>query len=135
VDINDILAKLGGDQGASGGLGQIMKLFGGGGNSGGGNNGLQGMMSQLTSNGMADQVQSWVGQGQNQPVSGDQIRQAVDPALLNRIAEQSHQTPQQVSDEVAQVLPEMINKATPEGQMPAQDPFAKGMGMLKQFMG
>jgi uncharacterized protein YidB (DUF937 family) len=123
VGIEDILTKLGGQQGQEGGVSSIMKLFGG-------SKGLQGLTSQLTSNGLADQVKSWVGHGQNQPVSGSQIREAMDPAVLNQVAEQANMTPEQASESVAQVLPEMVNKATPDGQIPAEDPFAKGLGSL-----
>jgi uncharacterized protein YidB (DUF937 family) len=128
VGIEDILTKLGGQQGQAGGLSSIMKLFGG---AKGGHAGLQGLTSQLTDNGMSDQVKSWVGPGQNEPVTGSQIREAVDPEVLNQVAEQAHMTPEQASDHVAQVLPEMVNKATPQGQIPAEDPFSKGVGMLK----
>jgi uncharacterized protein YidB (DUF937 family) len=126
VGIEDILAKLGGSQGEAGGLSSIMKLFNG--------KGLQGMTSQLSHNGMADQVQSWVGHGKNEPVTGSQIQQVVDPEALNKIAEQAHMSPQQASEQVARVLPEMVNKATPQGEIPSEDPFAKGVGMLHQTM-
>jgi len=126
VGIEDILTKLGGQQGEQGGLNSIMKLFGGA-------NGLQGLMSQLTQNGMAEQAQSWVQQGQNQTVSGEEIRQAMDPAVLNQIAQQADMTPEQASNTVAQVLPEMVNKVTPQGQLPTEDPFSKGLGMLNQM--
>jgi uncharacterized protein YidB (DUF937 family) len=126
VGIEQVLTMLGGQQGEQGGLNSIMKLFGG-------NNGLQGLMSQLTQNGMAEQAKSWVGQGQNQTVSGDQIRQAMDPAVLNQLAEQAHMTPEQTSNTVAELLPEMVNKVTPQGQVPSEDPFAKGVGMLNQM--
>ena len=131
MGIEDILAKLGGQHGQEGGVASIMKLFGGA--KGGDNNGLQGLTSQLTDNGMADQVKSWVGQGQNEPVSGSQIRQAMDPQVLNQVAEQANMTPEQASESVAQVLPEMVNQATPQGQMPSEDPFSKGVGMLKNM--
>jgi uncharacterized protein YidB (DUF937 family) len=124
VGIEDILTKLGGQQGQAGGVSSIMKLFGGS------KQGLQGLTSQLTSNGLADQVKSWVGHGQNESVSGSQIREAMDPAVLNQVAEQANMTPEQASESVAQVLPEMVNKATPDGQIPAEDPFAKGLGSL-----
>jgi uncharacterized protein YidB (DUF937 family) len=125
MGIEDVLTMLGGQKGEAGGLASIMKLFGGG----------QNMMSKLSSNGMGQQLQSWIGQGKNEPVSGDQIRQAVDPAMLNQLAEQAHISPEEASNHVAQVLPEMVNKATPEGQVPSGDPFSQGIGSLKQMFG
>jgi uncharacterized protein YidB (DUF937 family) len=123
MGIEDVLTMLGGQKGEAGGLASIMKLFGGG----------QNMMSKLSSNGMGQQLQSWIGEGKNQPVSGEQIRQAVDPAVLNQLAEQAHISPEEASNHVAQVLPEMVNKATPEGQVPSNDPFSQGIGSLKQM--
>ena len=131
MGIEDILSMLGGQKGEAGGLASIMKLFGGNGNQAG----LQSMVSQLNSSGMGDQVQSWIGQGQNQPVSGEQIRQAVDPTVLNQVAEQAHISPEEASNQVAQVLPQMVNQATPQGQMPSSDPFSQGMGALKSMFG
>jgi uncharacterized protein YidB (DUF937 family) len=131
MGIEDILAKLGGQNGASGGLSSIMKLFGGDGSGAG----LHNMASKLTSNGMGQQLQSWIGKGQNQPVTGEQIRQVVDPAKLNQLAEQAHISPEEASDQVAQVLPQMVDKATPEGQMPSADQMQQGLGRLKQMMG
>ncbi|HEY1623491.1 MAG TPA: YidB family protein [Streptosporangiaceae bacterium] len=132
MGIEDILSMLGGQKGEAGGLASIMKLFGG---NGGNSAGLQGMMSQLQSSGMQDQVQSWIGQGQNKPVSGEQIRQAVDPTVLNQVAEQAHISPEEASNKVAQVLPEMVNQVTPQGQMPSSDPFSQGLGALKSMFG
>lgn len=131
MGIEDILSKLGGQNGQAGGLASIMKLFGGNGNAGG----LQGMMSKLASNGMGQQLQSWIGQGQNQAVSGEQIRQAADPTMLNQLAEQAHISPEEASNQVAKVLPEMVNQATPQGQVPTGDPFAHGLDSLKQMFG
>lgn len=131
MGIEDILTKLGGQNGAASGLTSIMKLFGGDGNGAG----LQGMASKLTSSGMGQQLQSWIGQGQNQPVTGDQIRQAADPAALNQLAEQAHITPEEASQQVAQVLPHMVDKVTPEGQMPSADQLNQGLGKLKQMFG
>jgi uncharacterized protein YidB (DUF937 family) len=74
-----------------------------------------------------------VGQGKNEPVSGADIREAMDPAVLNQVAEQAQMSPEQASEAVAQVLPDMVNKVTPEGQLPTEDPFAKGLGSLKQM--
>jgi uncharacterized protein YidB (DUF937 family) len=129
MGIDDILAMLGGQKGAAGGLSSVMKLFGGSSSEGG----LQGLVSGLNKNGMADHVQSWVGSGQNKPVSAADVQEHADPAMLNKIAEQAHMTPEQVSQNIAKVLPEMVNKATPQGQMPTEDPFAKGSGMMQDM--
>jgi uncharacterized protein YidB (DUF937 family) len=131
MGIDDILAMLGGQKGEAGGIASVMKLFGGGGNAAG----MQNLVSQLNSNGMGEQLQSWIAQGQNQPVSGEQIRQAADPAMLNQLAQQAHISPEEASNQVAEVLPQMVNQVTPQGQMPSSDPFKQGLGALQQMFG
>jgi uncharacterized protein YidB (DUF937 family) len=124
--LDDVLGKIGGQQGQEGGLASITKLFSA-------NGGLQGVMAKLTSNGQGQQVQSWVGTGDNQPVSGAEVRQALDDDSLSKAAQQAGTTPDKVSEDVAKVLPQMVNKATPQGQVPRQgdDPFAKGIDAIK----
>jgi len=129
MGIDDTLTMLGGQKGAAGGLSSVMKLFGGS-----SEGGLQGLISGLKKNGLAEHVQSWVGTGQNKPVSAADVQAHADPAMLNKIAEQAHMTPEQVSQNIAKVLPEMVNKATPQGQMPTEDPFAKGSSMMQEML-
>jgi uncharacterized protein YidB (DUF937 family) len=126
--LDDVVGKIGGQQGQEGGLNSITKLFSA-------NGGLQGVMAKLSSNGQGHQVQSWVGTGENQPVSGAQVRAALDDDSLNKLARQAGTTPEKVSDDVAQVLPQMVSKATPKGEVPAQgdDPFAKGVDAIKHL--
>jgi uncharacterized protein YidB (DUF937 family) len=125
--LNDMLAKLGGQGGQEGGLGALSKLV----NS---NGGLQGLTSKLSSGGMGQQVQSWVGHGKNEPVAGQQVQEALDTDSLNQLAQQTGQTPEQASAQVARVLPEMVNQATPQGTMPSDDPFSKGVAALKHMV-
>lgn len=125
--LQDITAKLGGSQGKEGGLASLQKVIASSG-------GLQGLTSKLAGHGMGDQVQSWVGNGQNKPVSGAQVQQAMDPQDLRDMSQKSGMTPEECSDHVAQALPEMVNKATPEGHMPASDPFSKGVAEIKHLL-
>jgi uncharacterized protein YidB (DUF937 family) len=127
VNLQDTLSKLGGQGGQEGGLGALSKLFSS-------NGGIQGITSKLSHNGQGQQVQSWIGPGQNQPISGQHVQQALDPNSLQQAAQQTGQTPEQVSDHVANVLPQMTDQATPEGKMPSEDPFTKGVNALKHLV-
>lgn len=121
--LQEILGKLGGQGGQENGLSNIQGLFG--------NSGLHGIVSQLTTSGMGQQVQSWIGNGDNQAVSGEQINQAVDPDALRQVSQQTGMSPDQVTDHVAQALPQLVDQATPDGQMPASDPLSSGSGSRK----
>lgn len=110
--LTDILSKLGGQNGEQGGLAAISKLFDG--------DGAQGILAKLQASGLDKQVMSWVGHGQNQPVTGDDIKNAVDPQQLSQVAQQSGMSQDEVADHVAQALPEAVDKATPTGAVPQQ---------------
>lgn len=119
MGLQDVLGKLGGNKGHQGGLDNIQQLFG--------SSGLQGIVQKLTNSGMGQQVQSWIGKGQNQPVSGSDVQRAVDPSTLEQMAQQQNMSPQEYSDHVAQALPEMVDKATPEGMVPKQGSSLRSM--------
>jgi|HubBroStandDraft_3_1064219.scaffolds.fasta_scaffold25034_3 uncharacterized protein YidB (DUF937 family) len=123
---DSVLAKLGGDKGSEGGMASLTKLVND-------NGGVQGIMAKLSSSGAGQQVQSWVGHGDNKPVSGSQVQEALDTDSINKIAQQAGTSPEKVSEHVAQVLPGMVDKATPEGQPPKQgdDPLTKGLDTVK----
>jgi uncharacterized protein YidB (DUF937 family) len=124
--LDDITAKLGGQQGQEGGLASLQKLFSSSG-------GLEGVTSKLTNSGLGRQVQSWIGTGDNQPVSGQQVQQAVGPDQIHAMAKQAGISDEEASEQLARAMPEMVNDATPQGQIPQQDPFAKGLDSLKRM--
>ncbi|MET7620219.1 YidB family protein [Streptomyces sp. NPDC005408] len=125
-DLGSLLGSLlgGGRQaGAGGGAGNILgallgALGGGGGAGGAGGNPLGALLSQLTKAGLGGQTQSWVGTGENQPVSGGQIADALPQETLQKVAQESGVTPEQAADEIAQSLPQAVDKLTPGGEMP-----------------
>jgi uncharacterized protein YidB (DUF937 family) len=125
--LDDITAKLGGQNGEEGGLASLQRMFTS-------NGGLSGMTSKLSNSGMGKQVQSWIGTGENEPVTGQQMQQAMDPNELHSMAEQAGMSDQEASEQLAQAVPQMVNQATPEGQIPQQDPFSKGMDSLKRML-
>ena len=124
--LDDVTAKLGGQSGQDGGLASMQRMFTE-------NGGLQGLTSKLTNSGFGQQVQSWIGTGQNEPISGTQVQEAMDPNELHQMATEAGMSDEEASEHVAQALPEMVNKATPDGQIPDQDPFSKGMDSLKRM--
>ncbi len=125
--LDDVAAKLGGKQGQDSGLASLQKLFSS-------NGGLQGLTAKLTNNGLGKQVQSWVSTGQNQPVTGHQMQQAMDPGQIHAVASQAGISDEECSEHLAKAMPEMVNQATPKGQIPQQDPFAKGLDSLKRML-
>lgn len=125
--INDLTARLGGSQGSDGGVAVLHKMVRSSG-------GLQGLIWKLSRSGLGQQAQSWVSTGANQPVTGSQVREAIDARQLNAMADQAGLTPEETSDQLAKVLPVVVNQATPQGQLPDNDPFASGLEKVKRML-
>jgi uncharacterized protein YidB (DUF937 family) len=117
-------------QGATGGLdpqmlmGIVMTLV----NQAGG---LQGLLAKLQAGGLGEASQSWVGTGANQPVAPEQLGSALGPDLMDMIARQMGGNTQQASSTMADLLPDLIDRLTPQGQMPADN----GLGGLGALLG
>jgi uncharacterized protein YidB (DUF937 family) len=80
--------------------------------------GLQGVVSEFEKNGLGPTVNSWVGTGANQPISPDQVHNVVGPELLQQLAEKSGISVQELAQKLAQVLPQTVDKLTPNGVIP-----------------
>jgi uncharacterized protein YidB (DUF937 family) len=79
--------------------------------------GLQGLVQQFQNNGLGDVVNSWISNGANQPISGDQVAQVVGQDRLTAIASNLGMQPDQISGLIAQHLPDVIDKLTPSGNV------------------
>ena len=80
--------------------------------------GLGGLMEKFNQAGMGDVVKSWVGKGENAPISGDQLGQVMGGDMMGDIAAKLGMNQGDVADQLAQMLPGLIDKLTPSGQAP-----------------
>jgi uncharacterized protein YidB (DUF937 family) len=83
------------------------------------NGGLPGIISKFQQGGMASQVGSWVGTGANMPISGSQLQEVLGTGSIGQIAQQLGLSHGDASSGLAQVLPQIIDKLTPTGQVTA----------------
>jgi len=84
--------------------------------------GLQGLASKFAQSGQGNAFQSWVGMGENQPVSNDQIQNVLGSEQVNAIATRMGVDPAIVSTFLAEYLPKIVDKLTPAGKIdPAAD--------------
>ncbi|MFJ3044344.1 YidB family protein [Herbaspirillum chlorophenolicum] len=94
--------------------------------------GVQGLLNQLQQSGLGDQVASWLGTGQNQPVSGDQIASALGNDSLAQIAQQAGVEPEHAAAGLAQLLPQVIDHLSPNGQVTNNNELLEqGLALLK----
>ena len=81
--------------------------------------GVTGLLEKFRQGGLGQHVDSWVGTGANLPVSGEQVHQVLGSNAVSAIAAKLGVAPGQASSTIAQILPELINQLTPNGQVPA----------------
>jgi len=94
--------------------------------------GLQGLIQTFKEKGLGDAVSSWVSTGENQPVSGDQIQHALGGNFIQQIGEQLGSSKSEVSGGLANLLPEIIDKLTPNGSLPESNQLQQGLELLKK---
>ena len=79
--------------------------------------GLQQVLSGFQANGLSAQTDSWIGTGENKPISGEDVRKVVGAEELAKIAAQLGVSEDEAADAVAQVLPTVVDKVSPEGHL------------------
>jgi uncharacterized protein YidB (DUF937 family) len=151
--LDDLLKGAGG--GSGGGLGDLLGgILGGGGQGGSGlggnpmlrmllplvasilmNGGLQKILGQLQQSGKGAKGQSWVSTGPNEPADADDIRAALSEQELAQIAQQLGVTEDEAAEAVAQVLPDVVDQATPEGELPDDAELDRKFGRLHELDG
>lgn len=96
------------------------------------NGGLQGLLSKFRQGGLGQQADSWVSTGQNMNISANDLQQIFGSSTLRDLASQLGMPEEQAGSTMAQVLPELINQLTPQGQVPANgdEEIAEGLSML-----
>ena len=80
--------------------------------------GVQGVVNEFEKNGLGATVKSWVGTGPNQPISPDDVHKALGPNLLQQLSEKTGLSVQDLTQKLAQVLPQAVDKMTPNGTIP-----------------
>jgi uncharacterized protein YidB (DUF937 family) len=119
-------AGLGGAGGAGlGGLGAVLgSVLGGGaapaggGMAGAGLGGLGELMQQFQRAGMGDVLNSWIGTGQNASIAPDQLGQVLGDDFVTGLANRTGVPQDDLLGQLSQLLPQMIDRATPEGRVP-----------------
>ena len=96
--------------------------------------GLPGLVQQFEQAGLGNIVQSWIGSGQNLPVSAQQLTQVLGQGQLQQLAQAAGVDPNQVGGLLAQVLPHVVDHLTPNGQVP-QGGIPAALGMLAKALG
>lgn len=80
--------------------------------------GLGGLLSKLQQAGQGNVANSWVGPGQNQPIAPAQLGGALGPEIISTLAAKTGLSEQELTSQLSQLLPGIVDKLTPNGRLP-----------------
>jgi uncharacterized protein YidB (DUF937 family) len=96
--------------------------------------GLQGVVNNFRGSGLGNKVDSWVGTGENESISGEEVERGLGNDTVNQIASRAGISPGVASPLIAAVLPMVVDRLTPNGQMPDQNSFMSiAQGLLTRL--
>jgi uncharacterized protein YidB (DUF937 family) len=125
--LDDAVGALGGKGGSGsaivGALGGLVESAGG----------VQGIMSKLQASGLGDKAQSWVGTGDNEAISPDEVKRALGPDEVRNAAQRAGVSEDEAATGIAGMLPQLIDKVSPDGKLPDLGPLDDALaGFLKR---
>ena len=80
--------------------------------------GISGLQQMFEKQGLGGVVSSWIGTGQNQPISSEQLQTVLHGEALQNAAQKAGMDPSQLAGMMSQLLPHVVDKLTPNGQIP-----------------
>jgi len=89
--------------------------------------GLGGLLNKLEQGGLGDVAKSWVGSGQNQPASPGQLGSALGPSIIKMLSQKSGIPEEEITKQISQVLPGIVDKLTPNGRLPTAAELSQRM--------
>jgi uncharacterized protein YidB (DUF937 family) len=84
----------------------------------GGQGGLSAIVAKLQQSGFGDQVKSWIGNGQNLPITAEQLQQVLGSDVVKQLAAKYNIPVDQITQVLAHQLPNAVDKASPDGKLP-----------------
>ena len=92
--------------------------------------GLGGLAETFNERGLGDLMSSWIGKGENLPVSSEQIQQVLGSGQVQQIAEKLGISSDEASSGLADILPQLVDKLTPDGDVPNDDVLSQGLSLI-----
>jgi uncharacterized protein YidB (DUF937 family) len=90
-------------------------------------NGLGGLVERFRQGGLEEVIKSWVGTGPNKAISPTQLQQALGPETVDGLSRETGMPRDDLLSQLARLLPEVIDKLTPDGKVPREDDMPPGL--------
>ncbi len=92
----------------------LSEVLGNGGQGGG----LNAIVAKLQQAGLGDQVKSWIGNGQNLPITAEQLQQVLGSDTVKQLAARFNIPIDQLAQVLAKQLPKAVDSASADGKLP-----------------
>jgi uncharacterized protein YidB (DUF937 family) len=94
--------------------------------------GITGLIQKFNEKGLGDHMSSWISTGENLPISADQIKDVLGSDKIKELASKLNLGEQDTSKSLADLLPQLIDRLTPDGSVPHQDMLSQGIDRFKK---
>lgn len=122
------MGMFGGAEGEDKGLlNGLVEMVSGGGAGGG----LQGLVQTFQEKGLGDEISSWVGTGQNLPISPEQLKEGLGSDVIQNLAAKAGVSPDEVTAKLSEHLPSFVDKLTPDGVVPEGGMMEQALNFFK----
>lgn len=112
--LDSVLGAMSGKPGEGGGATALIGVLGGLLQQ---NGGLQGLAGKFSQAGAGNTFGSWVGMGENQSISSNQIQEVLGSEQVKALAAKMGIDPNQAATLLAEYLPKVVDKLTPQGKV------------------
>jgi len=99
------------------------------------NGGVGGLAEKFQQGGLGELAKSWISTGENLPVSAEQLQSVLGSDQLAGLAEKFGMNSGDLSSQLSQYLPQVIDKLTPNGDVPQGDLLSSALDMFKGKLG
>jgi uncharacterized protein YidB (DUF937 family) len=90
--------------------------------------GLGGLVKQFQQKGLGDTIDTWINPGANKDISSGQVSEALGPDMVDELSKRTGLSRNEVIGALAKMLPNVVDKLTPDGRLPTQQEMARLMG-------
>lgn len=94
--------------------------------------GITGLIQKFNEKGLGDHMSSWISTGENLPISAEQIKDALGSDKIKQLASKLNLGEQDISESLADLLPRLLDRLTPDGSVPHQEMLSQGIDRLKK---
>lgn len=92
--------------------------------------GLEGLIQAFEQRGLGEVISSWVGNGENMAITPQQVHEVLGSNVIQQLAEKANLSPDETKLKLSELLPTLIDKITPEGNIPEGGWLDKGKELL-----